>query len=308
MNYYQILEISQNATSKELKKHYYNLAKKYHPDKNSGNNENSEKFKLLSEAYSTLSNPKKRYLYDLKLKLEINDPFDLNFTDTDYELLHEYYNKIMNFTEIKFLRLLFNTLPNHVQIKVKEKLDFLFKNFTNQKNDNKPYSLIHLNNLKYIYINELSGEYIVNLHRKFNDIYNNILKQIIVIDTKESFHLFITSYNYTIVIKGKNKKLIIHIIGNLAKFKVNNYDLIYTQPINLYQYYYGDYYSLKLNKEITFKNKLDKTQTLETLGFINPSTNKRGNLHIHYKVNLNKHNLYNNTLNKELIHELFNIV
>ena len=65
MNYYEILEISKNSDTRSIKKHYYSLSKKYHPDKNNGISD--EKFKLLSEAYSTLSNPKKRYLYDMKL-------------------------------------------------------------------------------------------------------------------------------------------------------------------------------------------------------------------------------------------------
>ena len=54
MDYYKILEIDKNSTTREIKKHYYKLAKKYHPDKNNGISD--ENFKLLSEAYSTLSN------------------------------------------------------------------------------------------------------------------------------------------------------------------------------------------------------------------------------------------------------------
>ena len=79
MNYYEILEISSNSDTRSIKKHYYQLSKKYHPDKNNGKSD--EKFKLLSEAYSTLSNPKKRYLYDIKLIylkiLSIVVPFSL---------------------------------------------------------------------------------------------------------------------------------------------------------------------------------------------------------------------------------------
>ena len=108
MNYYTILKIDKKATTQQIKKHYYNLAKQYHPDKTNGSKFKTEKFKLLSEAYSTLSNPKKRYLYDLKLKLNIKeDNSDFHFTEEDYESLHEYYNKIMNYTEIKFIKLIF---------------------------------------------------------------------------------------------------------------------------------------------------------------------------------------------------------
>ena len=53
MNYYQILNVDINSSTKEIKKHYYKLAKKYHPDKTK-NNDLEEKFKLLSEAYTTI--------------------------------------------------------------------------------------------------------------------------------------------------------------------------------------------------------------------------------------------------------------
>ena len=109
MNYYEILNIDKKSSTQQIKKHYYNLAKKYHPDKNLNKKENTEKFKLLSEAYSILSNPRKRYLYDLKLEYNIkDDTLDLNFTDEDYKSLHEYYNKLMNYTEIKFLKFVLN--------------------------------------------------------------------------------------------------------------------------------------------------------------------------------------------------------
>ena len=47
MNYYQILNIQQNASTKEIRKHYYQLAKQYHPDKHNGNKQKCEEFKLL---------------------------------------------------------------------------------------------------------------------------------------------------------------------------------------------------------------------------------------------------------------------
>ena len=44
MNYYEILEISKNSNTQSIKKHYYALSKKYHPDKNK-EKDASEKFK-----------------------------------------------------------------------------------------------------------------------------------------------------------------------------------------------------------------------------------------------------------------------
>ncbi|KRW99465.1 DnaJ domain [Pseudocohnilembus persalinus] len=62
-NYYQILNVSEKATQKEIKAHYHKLAKLYHPDNK--NTANEDKFKEISEAYSTLGDEKKRKVYDI---------------------------------------------------------------------------------------------------------------------------------------------------------------------------------------------------------------------------------------------------
>ena len=63
-DYYEILGVNQNASNKELKTNYRNLAFKYHPDKNPNNEEAENKFKEASEAYEVLSDEKKRQIYD----------------------------------------------------------------------------------------------------------------------------------------------------------------------------------------------------------------------------------------------------
>ncbi|KKW35891.1 molecular chaperone DnaJ [Candidatus Adlerbacteria bacterium RIFCSPHIGHO2_01_FULL_54_23] len=61
-DYYEVLGIGKNATKEEVKKAFHKLAHKYHPDKNGSGD--SEKFKEASEAYSILSDDKKRAEYD----------------------------------------------------------------------------------------------------------------------------------------------------------------------------------------------------------------------------------------------------
>jgi ribosomal protein L37AE/L43A len=62
--YYEILEISKNATQEEIKKAFRRLAQKYHPDRNPDNKEAEIKFKKVNDAYQVLSNATKRAAYD----------------------------------------------------------------------------------------------------------------------------------------------------------------------------------------------------------------------------------------------------
>jgi molecular chaperone DnaJ len=63
-NYYDILNVSKDAGKDEIKKSYRKIAMKYHPDKNPNNKEAESKFKDASEAYSILSDDKKKSEYD----------------------------------------------------------------------------------------------------------------------------------------------------------------------------------------------------------------------------------------------------
>ncbi len=63
-DYYEVLEVSKNATADEIKKAYRKKAIQYHPDKNPGDKESEEKFKEAAEAYEILSNPEKKQRYD----------------------------------------------------------------------------------------------------------------------------------------------------------------------------------------------------------------------------------------------------
>lgn len=59
-NYYDILGVDQNATQEEIKRAFRSLSKEHHPDVGG----DSEKFKDISEAYTTLKDVSKRGIYD----------------------------------------------------------------------------------------------------------------------------------------------------------------------------------------------------------------------------------------------------
>lgn len=63
-DYYDILELSRNASAEEIKKAYRKKALQFHPDRNPGDAESEKRFKEISEAYEVLSDEKKRQIYD----------------------------------------------------------------------------------------------------------------------------------------------------------------------------------------------------------------------------------------------------
>lgn len=73
-DYYDILGIPRSADADTIKKAYRQLAFKYHPDKNPGNKDAEDKFKMLAEAYDVLSDQDKRARYDRFGHAGVNGP------------------------------------------------------------------------------------------------------------------------------------------------------------------------------------------------------------------------------------------
>ena len=97
----EILGVDKNAKISEIKKAYFTLAKKYHPDINKSPNA-KEKFTEISEAYDTLSNEQKRKAYD-ENKQSSYQPF------TNYSYYHDNFININS----SFFKDLFDLFTNN---------------------------------------------------------------------------------------------------------------------------------------------------------------------------------------------------
>ena len=70
-DYYAVLGVSRGASSREIKRAYRRLAKKYHPDKRGG--VRSDEFVRFQEAYEVLSDPRRKANYDRYGEPDVNE-------------------------------------------------------------------------------------------------------------------------------------------------------------------------------------------------------------------------------------------
>ena len=131
-NYYEILEVNQNASPEIIEKAYKTLVKKYHPDlqKDEQKNLYEQKLKTINEAYEILSDKEKRKNYDIHLQKiqnkELEDLYNENeHLKTELDNLkntknNSIYNNLenqnisKNATNIDFQNTLHNNYKNNV--------------------------------------------------------------------------------------------------------------------------------------------------------------------------------------------------
>lgn len=106
MNYYDILGVSNTATSTEIKKAYKTLVKKYHPDVFEGDKSVADsKIKQLNEAYEILSNADARAKYDesliTPLDEEISSSSNYSNSKTDNYDIYKKYDDLYKYDYYK---------------------------------------------------------------------------------------------------------------------------------------------------------------------------------------------------------------
>lgn len=94
---YKILDVKSSASDQEIRKAYRLLAGKWHPDKNTGSTEQVEyaekMFKDVTEAYSILSDKRKKQIYDLGANPDDpnSDFYNIQNQNTSYEDIFKTY-------------------------------------------------------------------------------------------------------------------------------------------------------------------------------------------------------------------------
>ena len=290
IDYYEILEIKPNATPEIIKKQFRKLSLKYHPDKNK--EINSEKFILIKEAYDILIDTDKRNIYDYQRKFAFLQDYNLDQIDIEY--LYSLYEKINNSYQVRFCKILFNTMPE----KLKENFyDLSSRFFSADSNVNSNSNTnIDCNEIiippKYIDIKNLKEDYLLYLNISFRDIYSGKLKSIIVHTSECICYLFIRTFDDIKIQNGSHTFNIKFVNKSKANYIKRGRDLIHIKNINMYELLFKNTYNIDLpnGKEFTLSKGKSNTYLFKEKGFLSLRNNKyrRGDLFVIFNLDYHK--------------------
>lgn len=273
MNLYDILDVDINCSENEIKKAYFKLAKKYHPDKN----ENSEeKFHSINYAYTILSNKDNRKKYNemnidkqnelfafLKkifksdLKVDELETFGITINNIEYDYLK---NKFSNIIEKYNIVEIFKLFNDNIMTKKEDSFNICSDSDVNIWDDDvAEYYQINELPIKFQKYNENNIN--LNLNLSIDDIINNSKRKIKIkrkVDDKfiKTTFEFYPKHPYIVFNEGGDicnnnyGSLIIKL--NLPKeFSWDDKVITYNYPISLYQFIYQHNFKINFNdKEI----------------------------------------------------------
>jgi len=248
-NYYNILDVKENATFDEIKKAYRKLQMKYHPDRNPGDQTANIMTQKINEAYEVLRDNKKRNEYDMMknntfMRMNSRGPHNMtsshNMNNIDIPI-NDIFNMMFNSLDPNEM---FN-MPNTTKIHVFNGGGPI--NF--QKTINKPIPII-----KTIHV---SMEHVFNGISLPIEIERWILENGIKIFEKETIYVEIpqgVDDNEIIILRNKGNiladdcygdiKIIVNVENN-TEFKRSGLDLILNKQIKLKESLCGFSFELK---------------------------------------------------------------
>ncbi len=247
VNYYTVLGITKNSSTKEIKKQFRKKAKEIHPDTKGSKLGNSEnEIRLLLKAYEILSNPKKREKYDNSLNNFIkrkNNEFNYR------EFLKDRKDDLLSQTKLIFYDLLNSNPADAVYLheKLSKRKDFrlnlymswadymdctflLAEQYALKKKFVKAYDLykqLYFNELKRPYFRHFTAEIIDRLKKIVCHDMNSFIKPDEIVDyIEELIKLNISKYENAYLYK------------KLAEFyiKLNNLDMATASIQNALKY------------------------------------------------------------------------
>jgi DnaJ-class molecular chaperone len=306
MNYYEILGVSHNANSDEIKKQYRKLSMKYHPDRNS-DPDATKKFQEINEAFTALSNPVNTFntnnIFD-KSAMNANNAAD-DLINTFFKHIAEDINMQM-FTASLDNEDIFNNI-NNFSMPMPMPMPNIFSKLKPNLN-----SKVQSSNFKHKYNNEINIEPIikelsitleqsytgdnipVKIERSINEnnrtrnenetIYINIQKGI---DNDEIIYI---KEKGNIINNKKGDVNIIIKIANETEFKRDGLNLLITKYVTFKDTFCGFNFSInhingktyKLNNKSGNIIKPDSSKVIPKLGMIREENS--GNLIIKFNI------------------------
>ena len=279
INYYQRLGVTPSDSMVTIRKQYYRLAKECHPDKYHGDPREShkcEEFKHLSEAYSALSNPRKRYLYDIRYVFQelvgdeiFSESFLYHFSDDDLDLLHGYYETLTSSTEFRLIQTLWSSLPTNKGLDLKHVIQTILEGLRvpQTSKSKRPQTTLTKVSYRTIQCHELYEDYEITLKRPFLEVYRNQCKEILIHSQSGIYHVFVTHSDYRLVFRNGQHKLTLHLVTDVPEhLTLNGADIYVEYPINLYQYFFDSSTIVSLPSGLLYPAHIHANGILENQG------------------------------------------